>query len=310
MKIVTSIQAASRIRRKVFLSIGNFDSCHRVHAEILKWTAGEARRTGGEAWALTFSNHPLMVLKGRRPALLSTTKEKLELLGKTGLTGVLLIRFTKAFSRLSGQEFIGRLCGLMNIHTVCVGDNFLFGSSNKGDTFLLDRSGREYGFRLKTFPVRRDGRSGAVVSSSAIRVFLAKGRIAEANRFLGRPYSVAATVVRGRQLGRKLGFPTLNFDPGELARSSKLLPKDGVYATETSLSGGSERLIRGLTYVGPKFGTARMTVETHLLDFSGNAYGRTATVRFLKFIRGPRTFRSAEALRAGIRNDINISRRL
>jgi riboflavin kinase/FMN adenylyltransferase len=233
------------------------------------------------------------------------------------------VTFTKAFGKLSGRDFVRRLCHLMKVHTICVGGNFLFGSSHKGDRgdiLLLRRTGREYGFRLKVFPVLRDRRSGSVISSSAIRGLLAKGRIAEANRLLGKPYSITAEVVRGRRLGRKLGFPTLNFNPKEPGLSAKLLPKDGVYATETTLSGGGkryhreryhrERSFRGLTYIGPKFGTGRLTVETHLPDFRGNAYGRTATVRFLNFIRGPKTFRTAEALRLAMRNDINFSRRL
>jgi riboflavin kinase/FMN adenylyltransferase len=310
MNIVTSIKAASRIRRGIVLSIGNFDGLHRAHAKILGWAVAEARRTGGEAWALTFSNHPLEVLKGRRPSLLTTTKEKIELLRGTGLDGVLLLRFTKAFSRLTGRDFIRALCGRMKVRTICVGGNFLFGSSNKGDAGLLRRTGLEFGFRLKSFPVLRDRRSGAVISSSEVRVLLAKGLVDDANRLLGRPYSVTATVVKGRRLGRKIGFPTLNFDPKDPGLAAKLLPRHGVYATETSFPGRKGPGHRGLTFVGPNFGTGRMTVETHLTDFSGDAYGRTATVRFLKFIRPPRVFRSEEALRQAIRDDINISRRL
>jgi len=303
MNIITSINAASRIKSRVVLSIGNFDGLHRAHARILKWTVREARRIGGEAWVLTFSNHPVEILERIKPRLLATREEKLERLERMGLDGVLLVKFTKSFSRLSGREFIGRLCGLMKIAAVCVGDNFLFGSVNKGDTALLAGAGRELGFRLKTFPVLRNGRSG-IISSSAIRRLVGLGRVDEARRLLGRPYSITMKVVRGKKLGRKIGIPTLNFDPAEPSKASKLIPADGVYRTETVLSGGDGGVRKGLTYVGPSFGKKRKTIETHLSRFSGNAYGRTAEVRFLEFLRKPRTFRTLTALESGIRRDI------
>ena len=304
MNVITSIESASRIRREVVLSIGNFDGLHRAHSRILEWTVRQARKTGAEAWALTFSNHPLEILKGKGPRLLTTAEEKLEYFRQAGLTGVLLVPFTRRFSRLRPQDFLGLLARAMRIRFICVGDNFLFGSANRGDPGLMARTGKKLGFLLKTFPVLKDGKTGTIISSSAIRGLLAKGRVEEARRLLGRPYSLTAAVVKGKRLGRRLGFPTLNFDLDEVGKSGKAVPHDGVYRTETVIEGRKSGRWPGLTYIGRKFPTKSRTIETHLSGFRSDAYGLRATVRFLEFVRKPKVFRTEGGLRTAVRKDI------
>ena len=306
MNIATSFQSAGRTGNGIVLSIGNFDGLHRAHARILAWTVRTAKRMKAEAWALTFSNHPAEILKGRKPTLLSPLDEKLDLLSGTGLDGVLLLRFTPKLSRMSAEDFLGLLCRKMRIRAVCVGRNFLFGSSNRGTPGLLRKWSGQRGFGLKVFPVLKDRQTGKIVSSTAIRTLIAEGKVDTAAKLLGRPYSLSAGIVPGRKLGRTIGYPTINFDPAGLTR--KLVPLDGVYITETTLS-GSRGSRRGLTYIGPVLGTGRRTIETHLLDYKGSDRG-TATVRFLKFVRRPRNIRTPEDLRKRIRRDIILSRRL
>jgi riboflavin kinase/FMN adenylyltransferase len=294
-------------RRGTVVTIGNFDGVHRGHQRILRAVCSCARALGAASVAVTFDPHPLKLLRpAAAPPLLSTLRQRLAALRDAGLDAVLLLRFDRALSRLSPRAFVERvLVGRLRARAVVVGENFRFGHRHAGDIALLRQLGREFGFEVDVVPplvVR-----GEVVSSTAVRRAIAEGRVEAARRLLGRPFALTGKAVRGAGRGRRLVFPTLNLD-----WEQEVLPRPGVYAAEVVLRGPSPRAAgnrryKAATNVGlrPTFGGRRMTVESHLLGFSGASLpGGTVEVRFAKRLRGEKRFRGPAALRAQVARDI------
>jgi riboflavin kinase/FMN adenylyltransferase len=288
-----------RRKRPIVLTIGVFDGVHRGHQALLRRTVALARELRAEPSALTFRDHPMHVLrKGPRIPFLLDRRETFELLERNGIQNLRVLDFTKAFSRKSPGEFVRWLGRLGFLRAVVVGRNFRFGKGAMGDIRVLGDLGRRSGFRAVPVPsVRVRGR---VVSSSAIRGLLVRGRIRDANLMLGRPYVLEGTVEHGKHEGHKVGFPTAN-----LGRIPQFLPKDGVYACAVRLGG---RNWRGGMNLGkrPTFrdDDHHRAAEIHLLGFQGRLYGRRLKVHLLDYLRPERKFRSPKALAAQIRSDL------
>jgi riboflavin kinase / FMN adenylyltransferase len=280
------------------VTVGNFDGVHLGHQEILAAVVERARRTGAVAAAVTFDPHPLKVLRpDTAPALLTTLAQRLALLEEQKLEGTLVLRFDPALAALSPEEFVERvLVKTLHARGVFVGGNFRFGHRQAGDVALLTKLGQRFGFEVISLPpvVRR----GMVISSSSIRSAVAAGRMSRAARSLGRPFTLTGTICAGTGTGRRVVLPTLN-----LATEQELLPKHGVYATETWLDG---RHFRSATNVGfrPTFDGKRLSIESHLFDFSGELTSGPMEIRFCTRLRDERKFAGPDELRAQIQRDI------
>ena len=287
------------------LAIGNFDGIHLGHQAILKDAADRAARTGAVAAALTFEPAPRKVLRPETaPKRLSTNDQRLEWFRVVGVEAAVVMPFTLDLSKLSPQEFVERvLVAQLLVRTVLVGDNFRFGHKQAGDVHMLRELGKPNGFAVVTIPSVHA--HGEVVSSTIIRREITDGDVSQAGRLLGRPFVLTGEIVGGTGTGRKFTFPTLNLRPEQ-----ELLPAIGVYITRTVLE-GEKNSRRSVTNIGmrPTFNGSALTVETHLLDFSGELSANTMELRFWKRLRSERKFSGPEELRAQIAKDIKSARR-
>jgi riboflavin kinase/FMN adenylyltransferase len=231
-----------------------------------------------------------------------TVEERNSALNREGLDGVVLLPFTRELAGMSAENFLRTVCRRLRPRAICVGENFYFGAGGQGDTDFLERRASEYGYRLKVFPVLKS--AGQICSSSLVRKHLSAGRVDMAARILGRPYEATGRVIRGEGQGHGFGYPTANLDPDAIG---KLLPRDGVYETRVAFgptTGRNRRFRPGATFIGPRFGSGVQAFETFIPGFRGNLYGRTLTVRFLRFLRKPEKFRTAGALIHRIQRDV------
>ena len=253
------------------VALGNFDGLHRGHMKIIDRVRRRAGERGGTPAAMTFEPHPSRVLRpDKAPPLLMTTAQKLEALGRAGMQGVAVVRFTHELSQWGPEQFVRTvLVEWLHVAEVWVGANFLFGHDRAGTFSVLRSLGARYGFRAeKIDPVRY---KEFVVSSTRIRRLVTEGRVDEAAALLGHHYFIDGTVSRGAGRGRELGFPTAN-----LCTDNELLPPSGVYATLVTIDG----VVRpSITNVGlrPTFGDVdRVTIEAHVFDFDRDLYDQPA----------------------------------
>jgi riboflavin kinase/FMN adenylyltransferase len=286
------------------LALGNFDGLHRGHQKIVERVKRGAAEHGGTPMAMTFDPHPPRVVRpDKAPPLLMTKGQKLEALDRAGIRCVAVVRFTRALSEWDPETFVRTvLVDWLHVSEVWVGANFLFGHDRTGNFTLLRTLGQRYGFRAdKIDPVRY---KEFVVSSTRVRRLVSEGRVDEAAALLGHGYYVDGTIVEGRRRGREIGFPTAN-----LHTENELLPPHGVYATTMTIDGVVHA---GVTNVGtrPTFGETDTTVETYLLGYAGELYGRRVRLDFVLRLRDERRFEDVDALRAQIDADQRRAERL
>jgi riboflavin kinase/FMN adenylyltransferase len=286
------------------LALGNFDGLHRGHLKIIERVKRGALEHGGTPMAMTFDPHPPRVVRpDKAPPLLMTKMQRLEALHRAGIMCVAVVRFTPELSRWDPETFVRTvLVDWLRVSEVSVGANFLFGQGRSGNFSTQRTLGIRYGFRAdKIDPVRY---KDFVVSSTRIRRLVSEARVDEAGALLGHPYYVDATVVEGRRRGREIGFPTAN-----LATENELVPPHGVYATTLMVDGVVHA---GLTNIGlrPTFGETEPTIETHLLGYQGDLYGKRVRLGFVLRLRDERRFEDVDALRAQIDADRRRAERL
>lgn len=286
------------------VSIGNFDGVHRGHTGVIADVVKQARARKAESVLITFDPHPAMVLRpDQAPQMITPTPMKLELLAETGVDAVLLLKFTRAFSQTTAEEFAEKILrrGLRTVE-VHEGDNFHFGHGARESVAGLGRLGRKLGFEVKVHPPLMLG--GKAVSSSRVRDEIAAGRMAAARELLGRPFAIRGEAAKGRGIGTARVVPTVNFGPYE-----GLLPANGVYVTTLQVGGKS---YESVTNIGdrPTFGKPSFAVEAHVLgDFKRVvAPGTPIELTFLKRLRGERKWPSAEALKRQIGKDVTRAR--
>ncbi len=319
MKIITQPLHFRKIPGPVFLAAGFFDGVHKGHRLVLSGTVERAREIGGQAWVLTFDRHPLAVLAPSKcPPLLSTLEERLRLLETSGIDGVLLLEFTRALAVQEPETFIRWLCGKprseedgvlkpsvsAKLSEIRCGGNWRFGRRAAGTSEMLAQYGKRYGFRVVIVPYAEY--KGVEISSTRIRYAVREGRLEDAAAMLGRPYSVRDVVIRGRGVGQKLCVATANVQP-----RSEVLPPNGVYAVRVLADG---QTFNGVSDLGvhPTFAEANAeqpVLETHLLDFQGDLYGKTIEIFFLAKLRDECVFDSPEALNRQITDDVHKAQR-
>jgi len=285
-------------RKPTIVTIGNFDGVHLGHQKILRSAIERARQENLMASVLTFFPHTARVLRPNdAPSLLQTIDQRLAAFDATGIDAALVLRFDEELAQVTAEAFVKRfLVDTMRARAVFVGPNFRFGHRHVGDVRLLKSLGSELGFEVEV--VTGVTVDGVLVSSSAIRQAIREGQVDSARKMLGRPYSLSGEIRPATGQGRKLTAPTLN-----LSTSQELLPRNGVYATETVLGAGS---YHSATNVGtrPTFDGNTTSVESHLFDFSENLTGGEMEVRFWKRMRDEHRFSSPDALREQIQKDL------
>lgn len=300
MRVYTGFDGFTRSRKGAALAIGNFDGLHAGHRRILARLAALAERDGLRSLVLTFFPHPARALAGRDVPLIQTLDQRLDGLRRAGVDNVLVVPLDRSLFALTGRAFAERvLAGGLGARAVVVGSNFRFGRGRACGAADLASLGREHGFAVAAVPPVV--RSGQTVSSSLIRRLLFKGDVAKAAGFLGTPYEIEGRVVPGQARGRALGFPTAN-----LLTVNEILPP-GVFLTVASVGG---RAFPSLTNIGvrPTFGHNPPGVETHLLGFRGDLYGRIVRLGFVRKLRNERRFATPEALVRQVGRDLDAAR--
>lgn len=261
-----------------------------------------ARAEGLQPVIYTFRQHPLEVLRGQAPAMLTTLEERVVMLQR--FAEVRLLDFREV-QHLTAEDFMHRLHDEDGVQTLLMGYDHRFGSDRLTDFADYQRLAARVGLQVRHATECLD--EGLPVSSSRIRHLIEQGRIEDANRLLGYPYAISGVVVHGNGIGSTLGFPTANISYSP----SKLLPLSGVYSATVDIQGMSFLYEKGRAVVNigtnPTVGNIRTTVEAHLLDFSGSLYDHTLTIHFQRFIRPEHRFSSLAALTAQIRSDLRTA---
>lgn len=290
------------------LAIGTFDGVHRGHQEILRRTVAAARERGLVPAALTYVPHPRTVLYETTPLpYLTTVERRLELLRAASMERVEMQIFDRALAELSARAYFELLQAELPVRHLVVGENFRTGRGREAGVDELRRLGSELGWTLEAVPpVHIEDRP---VSSTRIRACLIEeGDVALAQVLLGRPFALSGPVVPGDGRGRTIGVPTANvLPPGDL-----LIPRNGVYLCAVSIAGDEDDRLFGVLNIGvrPTFGAGERSVEVHLLDWSGDLYGRTLALDLLERLRDERRFDDVDALVSQIREDIARARAL
>lgn len=281
-----------RLLRDSAVTIGKFDGVHKGHRKLFE-TVLSVKEQGLAACGVSF--FPETSAESR---VIYSKEEQAAVAKAMGMDVLLQITLTEAVRSMEPEAFVKEiLCDRLRAKLLVTGEDFRFGKDRAGDVALLRMLSGEYGYRLICVPKVEEG--GARVSSTRIRKLLSEGAMEEANALLGQPYFVQGTVVHGKQLGRNLGLPTANVLPGK----EKLLPSYGVYATRTKVE---DKIYSGVTNVGlrPTVKDEKVvSVETFLMDFSGELYGKTVTTEFLHFIRPEKRFSSLEDLAEAMEKD-------
>ncbi len=287
------------------LAIGMFDGVHLGHQSVIEASVHSARRSGGQAGVLTFWPHPSALFRPENPTrLMMPVAMKRAVLARLGVNVVIEQNFSAEFAAIEAGEFVALLRRhLPQLAAIYVGENWRFGRGRKGDVSMLVEDARQAG--MTVFSAPRLNYNGAPISSSRVREHLAAGDMTEVNAMLGYSYFTAGVVERGRQLGRTIGFPTLN-----IAWEPEARPAYGVYAVEVPM--GLKKPLRGVANYGLRptvEQTMRPLLEVHLLEPSSLTYGDKLTVQWLQFLRPENKFGSMEELRQQIEKDRGNARR-
>ena len=292
MNIYHSLDSFEKLEYGVVTS-GTFDGVHLGHKKILSRLREISTQSGGETVVLTFWPHPRTVVSDDSQSLqlLSTIDEKIELFSELGIQHLAIVPFTRGFSELSSHEFIQQiLVDKIGTKKLVIGYDHRFGRNREGSFDFLQENCSAYGFEVEEIP--REDIENMGISSSRIRKALVTGHIDEANELLGRPYNLSGTVVKGKQLGRTIGFPTANVHAHE---SYKLVPMNGVYVIYATHNGVK---YKGMLNIGvrPTVDGTMRTIEAHLFDFDQEIYGEDLQLELLHYLRPEQKFDSLDML--------------
>ncbi len=294
------------LSRGSVVTLGVFDGVHRGHAELIGRVVSAARGRSCQAAVVTFDRHPSVLLAHQPAPAITSLDHRLHLFGALGLDVCVVVQFTGEVAQMPAEEFARRVFhDLLGARLLVLGFDARFGRGHQGDVELCRRLGPGMGWEVESIPpVQVDGRP---VSSTAIRQAIERGELREAERLLGRPFSLYGTVVRGDARGRRLGYPTANLD-----LHHELLPPEGIYVTRLFTD---DEPLPSVTSIGrqPTFPEAAHTeavVEVHAIGRRIDLYGRDVEVQFVERLRGQVAFADSEALREQIGRDVEAARRL
>ena len=298
MKLFHSINDF-RSTKKTILTLGTFDGVHIGHKKILERITQNTENGKYESLVLTFFPHPRMVLQDQSEIrLLNTITEKTKLLEQTGIENLIIHPFDENFSRLTAEEFVHSiLVDQFHIQKIIIGYDHRFGRNRTANIDNLIAFGEQYGFEVEQISAQEI--QDVSVSSTKIRNALQEGNMALANDYLGYSYFFTGEVVRGKQLGRTIGFPTANI---KIDEDYKLIPKTGVYVVKAIVE---QKEVFGMMNIGfnPTVDGQKQTIEVHLFDFDDTIYGKKIEVSMLQYLREEQKFGSVEQLKEQLNQD-------
>lgn len=301
MRILHSL-TAERLTEETVLTIGTFDGIHRGHQHLIRQLVQHAHDTGRLSAALTFYPHPRAILSPESPPrYLSSPEERAALLAEMGVDVLVQLPFTRELAETSAADLVDQLLSALRMTELWVGAGFSMGRRREGTTDRLQALALERGFTLRVIEPLVDG--GEPISSTRIRNLLMEGRVEEAGRLLGRPYTLSGTVAAGAHRGRTLGFRTANLpvDP------TRAVPRDGVYVVRAVTDDGRRGGVANIG-VRPSFDAGERLLEVHVLDYDGDLYGRWMAVEFVRWLRPERRYDSPAELVEQIERDVAEAR--
>ena len=296
MKIFNSIDEFN-LDCDTAITVGKFDGLHRGHKILCENLFALERSDNLTSLVISFVESPSNVLEISDHKKIVTNEERISLFRDSGISIFIECPFDKKLMTTGPEEFIDELIKALNMKCLVVGMDFRFGYKGSGDVYLLKRLSEEKGFRLIVIDKLKD--DNIDISSTRIRVEIKNGHILKANQLMGRNYFIYGEVIYGRQIGKKLDFPTINIRPSE----DKLIPKNGVYISVVQIG---SNIYRGITNVGirPTFDDGdSLSVETHIFNFDSNVYGKEVKIVFLKEMRSEIKFDSADDLKKQLVKD-------
>lgn len=300
MKIYRNINDYKPVKNAI-VTIGTFDGVHLGHQAIFKKMTAEAKAIGGETVVVTFHPHPRLVLNIDSSSLrfITTQEKKMEILEKTGIDNVVIIEFTREFSRTGSEQFIKNyIVDKIKPAKLVIGYDHHFGKNRMGDFKLLYDLSNRYNFKVER--VAAQDVENIAVSSTKIRKALEAGDVKKANRLLGYEYSLCGEVIHGNELGRTIGFPTANLN---IPDAFKVIAVCGVYACHIKHKGVIYNGMGNIGYRPTVSGNSQLTTEVHLFDFDQMIYGEEICVNFVDRIRSEIRFENMEALQQQLVKD-------
>lgn len=304
MIVYRSLALIAAPLRNPVVTIGNFDGVHLGHREIFRKLKKDAVDIDGVSVVITFDPHPLkMISSAKSVTLINTLEEKITLIEASGIDYLIILPFDAAFAAIAAADFVEQvLVRTIGIKRLIIGYDYAFGRNREGDAALLHRMGEQFCFAVEELMPITAGQT--IYSSSLIRKMITEGAVAEVINFLGRNYSLAGTVVHGRNRGKLLGFPTAN-----IKTDKELIPADGVYAVKVKID---DRLFDAACNIGvnPTFAADSRTIEVFIFDFEAELYGQDIRIYFFERLRGEERFASPQLLAAAIARDVASCREI
>lgn len=287
-------------KQNAVVTTGTFDGVHFGHQKIISRLKEVAQQVNGETVIITFFPHPRLVLfpEDNDLKLINTLDEKIELLSNAGIDHLIIIPFTKEFSRLSSLEFVQQiLVHKIGTKRLVIGYDHHFGKNREGSFEHLKAYAPEYGFQVEEIP--EQDINDVAVSSTKIRNAILKGDVQTANTYLGYPFNLSGVVSKGDQIGRTIGFPTANI---KVPEQYKLIPGDGIYASQVFIG---DKIHQGMLYVGnrPTVNGMGKVIEVNIFDFNDDIYDQNIKVNFLQYIRGDKKLNGLEELKMALKQD-------
>ena len=291
--------------RKSIILIGNFDGVHFGHQKLFKLARRYKKKLRSKIGVITFEPMPKMFFNQNiKNFRISSLKQKEILLMKQGVDFIITKKFDKKFSKIKYLSFIKNiLYTKINAKYIFVSNNFRFGNKREGNVKKLIQYEKNFNYKIiKPKPIISKRK---IVSSTHIRKLLSKGNLNYANKLLGRNWSIEGLVQKGRQMGKKIGFPTCNLDI-----KNYVIPKLGVYAVKIRIK-NSNKILKGIANIGfrPTFNQKKILLEVHIFNFSGNLYNKVLTIDFISFIRNEKKFKNINQLKKQIISDLVMAKK-
>ena len=277
--------------------LGNFDGVHKGHQRLFQVAKDRAKANGLETVVFSFYPHPTWVIGDNRKALIMSRRDKKQVIGEMGIDELIEYPFTKTFAAISPETFfVDILMKRLKAKILVVGSNYYFGKGKTGTPNFLRQLGEKYNIEVCIVDAVKIG--GSMISSSSIRKLILEGNMEQANEMLGHPYMVVGNVVQGKQLGRTIGFPTINL----IADPDRVYPPNGVYATFVKVY---NKVYMGMTNIGinPTVLGQKKMIETHIFNYDADIYGEAVEIYFYHFIRPEQKFKDVETLKVQIEKD-------
>jgi riboflavin kinase/FMN adenylyltransferase len=287
----------TKLQYPTYIALGNFDGLHLGHMQLINKTVELSKENYAKSMVCTFENHPLSIINPEiSPKLIMDNDTKIKLLENVGIDIVNLVNFDKEFMKTTPEEFIKSMVNFYNVKGIVVGFNYRFGYKNLGDVEMLEAYSNILGYKL--YVCEAVSTNSEIVSSSKIRHLISEGNVTKANELLGRCHTTIGEVIKGKQLGRTIGFPTVNLDYNR----QYILPKGGVYYTVVEYDNVMYKAITNIGY-NPTVEGGKLSVETHILNFDKQIYGEVIKINFVCRIRDEIKFNTIDKLKAQLLKD-------